>query len=92
VRSLKNRTEAMHSDDSPDHGRGLTLARSELGAVSVCPCGVVTLTVQYLSLRFEPGAFRELQALLAQAQRRIDGSAAAASSPGPLPGGTPPMH
>lgn len=89
---LKNRTDAMHSDESPDHGPGLTLARNELGAVSVCPCGVVTITVQYVSLRFEPVAFRELRALLAQAQRRMDGGPAAAALPGALPGGTPPLH
>ena len=55
-----------------DHGAAVTIARGEVGAVSVCPCGVVTLTLQYLSLRLEPGAFRELQGLLSHAQQRLD--------------------
>lgn len=58
--------------DLEDHGPGQVLARSDVGSVSMCSCGVLTLTLQYLSLRFEPGAFRELQGLLAHAQRRLD--------------------
>lgn len=60
------------ANDADEHGPGLPLARSDIGSVSVCSCGVVTLTLQYLSLRFEPGAFRELQGLLAAAQHRLD--------------------
>jgi len=55
-----------------DHGPGLRLAQSEMGAVTMCPCGVVTVTLQYLSLRFEPGAFGSLVQLLAHAQARLD--------------------
>ena len=46
----------------------------------MCGCGVLTVTLQYLSLRFEPEAFRSLVELLAQAQRRLD---LGATSPAP---------
>jgi hypothetical protein len=62
----------MSHADLDDHGPNLLLARSEVGSVSMCPCGVVTVTLQYLSVRFEAAAFRELRALLGRAQRRID--------------------
>ncbi len=54
------------------HGASQALAQSELGHVSQCGCGVVTITLHYLSLRFEPAAFRELLAMLDRAQRRIE--------------------
>lgn len=54
------------------HGDALTIARAEVGSVSVCACGIVTLTLQYISLRLEPGACRELQGLLSFAQRQLD--------------------
>ena len=52
---------AHHGID--DHGPGLMLAHGDVGRVSMCGCGVITVTLQYLSLRFEPAAFRELQRL-----------------------------
>lgn len=55
------------------HGRGLPIAQGDVGTVSVRPCGVVTLTMQYLSLRLEADAFHALSTLLAQAQARLDG-------------------
>lgn len=55
-----------------EHGPGLRLAQSEVGAVSVCACGVITLALQYLSLRLEPDAFRALSQMLLQAQARLD--------------------
>ncbi len=73
-----------------EHGPSLVLARSEMCAVSLCSCGVITLTLQYLSLRFEPAAFRELQGLLALAQHRLDG--AAASTPVLAPAETTNVH
>ena len=65
--------------DTEDHGPSLTLAQSDAGAVTMCSCGVVTVTLQYLSLRFEPAAFRELQGLLSFAQRRLDAGTAGPS-------------
>jgi hypothetical protein len=50
----------MNHADTEEHGPSLPLARSEVGHVSMCPCGVVTVTLHYISLRFEPAAFREL--------------------------------
>lgn len=64
----------MQSEPTPHshhHGSDLTLARAPVGSVSLCGCGVLTLTMQYVSLRFEPGALRELQALLAAAHERL---------------------
>lgn len=80
----------MQHADPEDHGSSLLLARSEMCTVSLCSCGVITLTLQYLSLRFEPAAFRELQGLLALAQHRLDG--AAASTPGLAPAETTNVH
>jgi hypothetical protein len=49
-----------------------TIAQAPVGVVTRCSCGVLTLTLQYISLRFEPSAFQELQALLSTAQRHLD--------------------
>jgi len=77
----------------PDnHGSDLLLARSEVGSVSLCACGVVTGTLQYLSVRFEPAACRELQALLTQARIRIDGNATSALASLTAPDEAPPVH
>lgn len=71
----------MTHPDVDEHGLSLPLAHSDVGSVSMCSCGVVTLTLQYLSLRFEPGAFRELQALLAAVQHRLDLAAGRETTP-----------
>lgn len=59
-----------YGDES--HGPALCLFRTPAGEVSVYRCGVVTLTMQHLSLRLRPDAFRELTRLLAHAQARLD--------------------
>ncbi|MDZ7855812.1 hypothetical protein [Sphaerotilus sp.] len=82
----------MSHPEPEDHGPGLLLARSDMGAISVCGCGVLTLTLQYLSLRFEPGAFRELQALLSVAQRRLDGDPAMGIAPASASSDAPAVH
>ena len=61
----------MNAPSGKGHSPGLQVAQNEIGAVSVCACGVVTLTLQYLSLRFEPDAFGQLQQLLLQAHARM---------------------
>ncbi|MBI1891451.1 MAG: hypothetical protein HYS18_12445 [Burkholderiales bacterium] len=56
-----------------EHCKNAALAASPLGTVSICPaCGVVHLSLQYVSMRFEPEAFRALTHMLAMAQARID--------------------
>lgn len=82
----------MTHSDSDDHGPSLELVRGAIGAVSICPCGAITLTLQYLSLRFEPAAFRELQALLALAQHRLDGPTANAPLTEPSVIDASPVH
>ena len=54
----------MNSAQASDHGPGIVVAQNGLGKVSVCPCGVLTLTVACVSLRFEPAAFQELAQLV----------------------------
>lgn len=78
----------------PDtHGPSLTVASSELVAVTMCPCGILTVTLQSLSLRFDTEAFRELQRVLSQAQRRIDGDTKVTPpAPAAPPRDLPPMH
>lgn len=61
----------MNHTETDHHGPSLPLAHSEVGHVSMCGCGVVTVTLHYLSLRLEPAAFRELLGMLNFAQARI---------------------
>lgn len=79
---------------SPDaHGPALVIARSSVGAVTQCPCcGVLTLTLQYISLRLEPPAFRDLQRLLAFAQSRLDSDPAATLGSAAASSDAPPVH
>ena len=42
-----------------------------MGAVMLCRCGNLHLNLEFMTLRFEPQAFRELGAMLHGAQRRI---------------------
>ena len=65
-----------------DHGPGVAVASSEIGAVTMCGCGVITVTLNSLSLRFEPEAFRALALMLQRSQQRIDRSQIGAASVG----------
>jgi hypothetical protein len=63
------------SKESTPHGHcpSVPLARNRVGAVAACPdCGHLQLVLEYLTLRFEPEAFRELATLLASAQQCLD--------------------
>lgn len=54
------------------------IARSAVGGVATCPCcGNVHLTLEYLTLRLEPNAYRELVGMLVFAQTRMDADRAA---------------
>ena len=75
------------------HGTSQALAQSELGHVSLCGCGVVTITLHYLSLRFEPAAFRELLAMLNRAQHQLESDPAVDTEPrSPLSMDAPSVH
>lgn len=50
----------------------------------MCRCGVVTVTLQYLGVRFEPEAFGSLVQLLAHAQARLDRGLGRAARPTPM--------
>lgn len=50
------------------------IACSAVGNVAACPaCGHVHLTLEYLTLRLEPAAFRDLASMLVDAQAILDG-------------------
>ena len=74
-------------------GRFFSVSQDRFGNVSMCPCGVVTITLHYMSLRFEPAAFRELLGMLNFAQRRLDGDPAIeAALQSPPSMDAPPVH
>ena len=67
-----NEPERCGLDNQPVHGPARVISQGPLGSVALCECGHLHLTLQYLTLRFEQPAFRELAALLMVAQRRLD--------------------
>lgn len=77
-------------DGCPTHW----IARSAVGGVATCPsCGNVHLTLEYLTLRLEPTAFRELVGMLLFAQTRMDADRAVlAAAAGPPPLTDKPLH
>lgn len=81
----------MHHTDTTGHGPVETVVTSDIGTVTTCSCGIVTVTLQYMSLRFEPAAFREFQSLLNVAQHRLDGERAS-NRHSPMPVDAPPVH
>ena len=68
----KSKHVSANAAHESEHGGAVTVARNAVGAVSVCQCGIVTLSLQYISLRLEPDAFGDLQALVNQARHRLD--------------------
>ena len=49
------------------------VARSNVGEVAICPdCGVVHVSLQYFSMRFDLEAFRALAKMLGAAQAKIE--------------------
>lgn len=57
------------------------IARGPVGGVATCGCcGNVHLSLEYLTLRLEPAAFRELVAMLALARARMDAERAPRSA------------
>jgi len=54
--------------DGPAH----VISRCALGSVVLCRCGNLHLNLDFMTLRFEPQAFRELAGLLHGAQHCID--------------------
>lgn len=76
----------MTDSDSPDACVAHPIARSGIGTVAACRgCGNVQLSLEYLTLRFQPAAFRELVGLLVLAQSRLDRTAAAHAGSVPEP-------
>jgi len=58
------------------------VASSAVGAVTTCPsCGNVQLTLDYLTVRFQAAAFRELVGMLVFAQTRLDSDPALRAAP-----------
>ena len=69
--------DSSNSCSTTDGASPRVLSHGSVGHVAQCGCGHLHLTLQYLTLRFEPEAFRELAALLAFAQRQLDREALA---------------
>jgi hypothetical protein len=57
---------------SPCDGPAHVISRCALGSVVLCRCGNLHLNLDFMTLRFEPQAFRELAGLLHGAQHCID--------------------
>lgn len=50
----------------------MVVSRSGMGHVAVCAgCGNVHLTMEYLTVRLQPGAFLELVGMVGDAHRKI---------------------
>lgn len=61
-----------HIDLSPSSCHPRIVAENPLGAVAVCAdCGHVHLTLQHLTVRFDPEAFLTLAALITQAGHHL---------------------
>jgi len=53
--------------------RHLLLSQSDVGHVSICAgCGQVHVSLQFITLRLEPEAFRAMGNLLTEGQLRMD--------------------
>ena len=76
---MSNPTPSSTAPRSPCDGPARVLSRSDMGAVMLCRCGNLHLNLDFMTLRFEPLAFRELAAMLHGAQRRIDAGRAQTS-------------
>jgi len=60
------------------------LARTNVGHVAICAaCGQVHLSMQYMTLRFEAGAFRALADMIDLARRRMEHTLAPDATPIP---------
>lgn len=81
-----------HSHHSLGHDSMETIAQGHVGSVSVCACGVITLTMQYLSLRFDVDAFKDLQNLLNAARRRLDADPSSNDAPQAASAGASLLH
>ena len=65
------------NDDDVQGCAAQPIAHSAVGLVAACPgCGNVQLTLEYVTLRFQPAAFRELVGMLVLAQRRLESNPA----------------
>lgn len=63
----------MTENEPRDECSSLLIAHSSVGHVAACPgCGNVHVTMEYLTVRLRPAAFRELAGMLVEAQRRIE--------------------
>lgn len=63
----------MKHQQSANSCQHLGLASSKVGEVMICPeCGVVHLSLNHVSLRFDVDAFRVLAYMLAEAQLNIE--------------------
>jgi hypothetical protein len=63
----------MKSSKTQSACQHLNIANSQIGEVMICPdCGVVHVSMQSVSMRFELSAFAELAKMITQAQVTIE--------------------
>lgn len=63
----------MHPGQEGSACQHTGIARNNVGEVAICvDCNIVHLTLQHMTLRLSPEAFRSLSQLLAAAQGRLD--------------------
>jgi hypothetical protein len=73
-------SQPLVSEDEDHVHEPTLLCSGPVGSVMRCSCGHLSVNLQYLTLRFEAAAFRELVGLIAIAQHRLDHDAGMRSS------------
>jgi len=61
------------SSSRPENCNHVQLADSNVGHVSICPdCNVIHVSLNHITVRLTPEAFRALAAMTGEAQSRLD--------------------
>ncbi|WP_187362413.1 MULTISPECIES: hypothetical protein [Massilia] len=64
---------SKHPQNPSEPCQHVTIADSTIGHVSICPeCSVLHLSLNHVSVRFTPEAFRALSSMVGDAQARLD--------------------
>lgn len=68
----------MSAHYTEEHGTAVLIASNQIGTVTLCPCGVLTLNMSCVSVRLELAALRELGELVNGALQQLSGGASTA--------------
>lgn len=78
---MPNDHPSLPTDRRGEPCRPRPIAANGVGTVARCAgCGQLQLSLEYLTLRFQPQALRELQQLLTLALRQMDATAVPAAA------------